>query len=106
MSNHDPFSPSAAVSGGQSSAPKNNRPDTRENNDPQGQRTVQSSEKETAPAGEGQRDNVPQGTASEVFNWVGGDRGRARQAIERENASGEPRKNLVGRLERIASGKE
>lgn len=42
--------------------------------------------------------DVPAGPARAVTDWVGTDRGRARQALDAENAADKPRVGLVNQL--------
>lgn len=48
-------------------------------------------------------DAPPTGSAKDILAWVGGDKARARRALDYENA-GQKRKSLVDALGRIVSG--
>jgi hypothetical protein len=44
---------------------------------------------------------VPEGTSSEVLDWVGSDKKRAKRALEVEKKQDTPRKTLLARLEDV-----
>ena len=46
-------------------------------------------------------EEVPQGKVSEIIEWVGTDKNRAQRALEVEEASDAPRRNLVTQLKRV-----
>ena len=62
------------------------------------------SEPAETPAAEEDR-QVPGGSANAVLAWVGDDRGRARRAIDAEQARPKPRTSLITRLTPIAASK-
>ena len=47
-------------------------------------------------------ESVPDGTVQTVLDWVGGDPGRARSALDKERGSADPRSTLIEQLESIA----
>lgn len=53
------------------------------------------------PAPDGDVDQVPEGSAETVLQWVGDDPGRARLALEAEQAKASPRRGLVDRLQKV-----
>lgn len=89
--NHDPFSPKAAVKLQDPSAPasKGKPSDTVMQSPPPDKNPVKTD------AG------VPKGTTNEITEWVGDDRNKAKQALEAEEKSGEPRRGLVKKLQEI-----
>lgn len=44
--------------------------------------------------------DVPRGTAKEVLKWAGSDHERIQRALDKENASNDPRRSLIEDLER------
>lgn len=48
-------------------------------------------------------DQVPDGTAQDVLDWVGNDPGRAQDALDYETCQPTPRTTLVSKLETIAA---
>lgn len=93
--NHDPFSPKAAVKAvrGKKAAVTKDAPQ------PEPDLSVQTGEQ--APAPQVNENGVPQGTATEVLDWVGEDKDKAQLALDAEDASGEPRKTVVAKLQGI-----
>lgn len=51
-------------------------------------------------------DAPPEGTVTQVAEWVGSDAGRARQALKTERERGTPRSTLVEALERVVNDSE
>ena len=49
----------------------------------------------------GVADTVPEGNTTVLIEWVAGDPGRARQALDEELQRDKPRKGLVAYLERV-----
>jgi hypothetical protein len=49
------------------------------------------------------RDEVPEGSISDIKSWVGNSKARAQLALEAEQAADEPRSTLVDALTKITS---
>jgi hypothetical protein len=72
--------------------------DSKPKKDKEPEPQAQEQEQEQPPAEE--QSEVPDGTTAEILQWVGDDKERAQQALDKENADESPRKGLTGELEK------
>jgi hypothetical protein len=75
-----------------------------ESGQPPAQNDAQSDDKSSGDEDDDKSDEsepVPAGTTAEILRWVGDDKQRAQQALDKEQAEDKPRGGLTGELKKI-----